>query len=138
MTAASDPQRTVRLAHRGALAVLAGCAVLIAASPSTLPETQTPVSPSPVFPYIAIALGVGAITCRQQASSAARSTRSALVLSILCFSLAASIGVVGVALFWFENLRQIGLLYTVGGAILAMRAPQPIRPGPVHNGGESK
>jgi hypothetical protein len=34
---------------------------------------------------------------------------------------------VGLTLFWLEHLRQTALLYSVGGAILALRSPQSKR-----------
>jgi hypothetical protein len=80
-----------------------------------------------VFPYTALALGVGAIACRQRAVSNARRGRATLGLSIACFALAAGIGIVGLTLFWLEHLRQTALLYSVGGAILALRSPQSKR-----------
>lgn len=133
MISANDPQRTVRLAHRIALAVLAGCAVLIAALSLALseasPESHRSGTPAPVFPYTAVALGVGAIACRQQAVSNARRGHATPMLSIACFALAAGIGVVGLALFWLERLVQPALLYTVGGAILALRSPPSIQAG---------
>ena len=127
MSPASDPQQIARLAHRGALGLLAGCAVLVGllpvAFPEAFPQTDTSRFPDPVFPYTAIALGVGAIGCRQRAVSNARHGRTTLGLSIACFALAAGIGILGLVLFWVENLQQPALLYSVGGAILALRSP---------------
>ena len=57
-------------------------------------------------------------------------------LSIACFALAASIGIVGLALFWVEHAVEPALLYTVAGAILAMRAP-PSRPADTRGGAPS-
>jgi hypothetical protein len=127
MSFTNEHQRT---AHRGALALLASCAVLIAVSSLTTSQTSpeaAPRAPAPVFPYTAIALGVGAIACRQQAFSSARRERPAVGLSIASFALAAGIGVVGLALFWLEELVQPALLYTVGGALLALRGPPPMQ-----------
>jgi hypothetical protein len=133
MTSSSDAQRTVGLAHRASLAVLAGCAVLIwissALSDGSL-ESQPSGTPDPVFPYTAVTLGVGAIACRQLALANARRGRSASGLSIACFALAAAIGVVGLTLFFVSGLVQSALLYTMGGAILALRPPPPSAPGP--------
>lgn len=129
MNSASDPQRIVRLAHRGALALLAGCAALIGIFPLAIPEAQASGTPAPVFPFTAFALGIGAIACRQRATSNARRGRASLGLSIACFALAAGIGIVGLTLFWLEHLRQTALLYAVGGAILALHSPQSVRAG---------
>lgn len=130
MSSSSDPERTVWLAHRGALAVLASCAALIGISWLALPaaSSESPSQmPDPVFPYTAVALGVGAITCRQRAVSNARRGRATPGLFIACFALATGIGVVGLTLFWFQNMVQAALLYTLGGAILALRPPPPMR-----------
>jgi len=125
----TTPDHRQRTAHRGALAVLGACAVVIAVSPSPLEPAEIPGTPPPLFPSIAVALGVAAITCRQLAASATRTAQTRFVLTIACFAFAAGIGIVGLALFWLEGMRRIALLYTMGGAILALRSPPPIHRG---------
>jgi hypothetical protein len=133
MSTSADPKRTVLLAHKGSLAVLAVCAALTVIYSMALPdepgESRQSRTPAPVFPYTAVTLGVGAIACRQQALSNARRGRATPGLSIACFALAAGIGIVGMTLFWIEGLVQPALLYTMGGAILALRSPPPMPAG---------
>lgn len=123
MSLTSDRRRTVRRAHRGALGVLAGCAAWIA----TLPATEASGEPPLVFPYVAITLGVGAITCRQLANR--RRAKATLGFSIAVCVCGAGVGVVGLVLVWLEGMRQTALLYTVGGAILTLRSPESIPAG---------
>ncbi len=113
----ADRERTLRLAHRAALVALAGCAVLIATQSAPTSSEALP----PAFPYAAFGLGIAAIAFRQSAASTTRPVDTRIRLAVIGYALTAAIGGVGLVLVALEGQRQAGLLYTMGGAILALR-----------------
>jgi len=83
------------------------------------------------YTMIALLLGIGSILARTWATNPRVAPVARVRLAIASLLIAASIGLLGVALAVRENEREAGLLFTLAGAILALRVP-PIaarRPG---------
>ena len=121
-SAAQEVLRSLRRVHRGTLALLAVCAVVIFASAS--PNGDMGLGGTDVrFTASALGLGIASIVMRGQAASPKRSFRARLAFAISSILLAGAIGIVGVALAMLRDEREAALLYAVGGVILALRGP---------------
>jgi hypothetical protein len=111
---------SLRRVHRGVLATLAVCAVVIAASAQSGAG-----APPRAFPIAAVALALGAIFARQAAATATPRRRVHLTLASLLLS--GCIGLVGVALALQGGARGVALAYVLGAAILCLRPSPPVR-----------
>jgi hypothetical protein len=115
----------------GVLGVLAASALIVA-----LGEGGAEAGPTDRrFTLAALTLGMASILARHQAGlSSDPHLRAALAgLGLL---LAGSIGLLGLWLAVSHGERDAGLLYALGGAILALRAPlAPAAPRPPSRGG---
>jgi hypothetical protein len=117
----AEPDRGARRLYRGVLVGLGGSALVAAAGAAGESSAEAPAPPAP---YLAAAVGLALVSilargrAHRGAPSAGRT--SALRLSLLC---AGGLGLVGVLLGAAEGLWRAGLLYTVAGAILAVRPP---------------
>ena len=118
---ASDLATGLRNVRRGALALLAVCALVIATTAAAGPAPTPPHG----FPIAAIALGLGSVLARH-AAVAARG-RARILFGLASPLLAAAIGLVGVVLALQDGPRTTALAYVLGGALLCLR---PV-PGPV-------
>ena len=100
------------------LGTLAVCALVIAfaADAGDLGNTDRR------FTLGALALGMGSILARRQAiASTDRGLRVWLAGASLL--LAEAVGLLGLGLAFMQDQRDAGLLYVLGGALLALRAP---------------
>lgn len=114
--------RTLRLVQLSVLATLVVCALVIAfaAEAGDLGNTDRR------FTLGALTLGAASILARRQAIvSTDRGLRVWLAGASLL--LAEAVGLLGLALALTQNERDAGLLYVLGGALLALRAPAPAR-----------
>jgi hypothetical protein len=110
--------KTLRRVQQSVLGTLAVCALVIAfaADAGDLGNTDRR------FTLGALALGMGSILARRQALvSTERGLRVWLAGASLL--LAEAVGLLGLALALMQNERDAGLLYVLGGALLALRAP---------------
>jgi peptidoglycan/LPS O-acetylase OafA/YrhL len=114
---AAEIDAALRRVHRGVLATLAVCALVVAATAAGDPAQ----APARGFPIAAVGLAVGAVFLRQAASRAP--PRAHVRLTLASLLLAGGIGLVAVALALAEGSRSTALLYVLGGAILCLRPP---------------
>ena len=122
-----DPMQGLRRVHRGVLATLAVCGLVIVsqadpAGDGGLGEADRR------YTVAALALGVGSIVARRQASAPATALAARVPLAITALLLAGAIGFVGVALALQHDEREASLLYVLGGVILALRASPTFLP----------
>jgi hypothetical protein len=108
----------VGIAHRTTLVALALCAVTIALWP-----TEASAAAGSGFTIAALVCAVAAIFCRQLAAAARIGARVRRISSIAGFAFAGSTGLVAVALIASDGPRATALLYTLAGAIFAIRPP---------------
>ena len=118
---AAELNRALTRVHRGILATLALCAVIVF---TTTPDDGPEIADATRDGYFqaAIALAVASILARA-ASVSPRPPRTRIRLALASLFLAAGIGVVAVACAVAEGQRDPPLLYTLGAAILALRPP---------------
>jgi hypothetical protein len=113
----------------GVLAVLAASALAIALGEERVDAGQT----DRRFTLAALTLGMASILARRQAGLSA-DPRLHDWLGVLGLLLAGSIGLLGLWLAVSRGERDTGLLYALGGAILALRSPAPAAPRPPPRG----
>ncbi len=116
-----DLMRGLRRVHRGVLATLAVCAVVIVSQADPTDDGGLGAADRR-FTVAALALGLGSIVARSQASAPSTSLRLRVPLAIGALLLAGAIGGAGVGLAVVHDEREAALLYVVGGVILALRA----------------
>lgn len=116
------PLRTLRWVQQSVLATLAICAVgiSVAAESGDLGHTDRR------FTVAALALGMTSILARRQALLS-RDPGVRLWLAAGSLLLAEAVGLLGTALAFMQGEREAGLLYVLGGALLALRAPAAAR-----------
>ncbi len=119
--AAAELNRALKRVHRGILATLALCALLVFTATTGGGEEAADASRDGFF-QAAIALAVASILARA-ASVSPRPPRTRIRLALLSLVLTGGIGVVAVACAAIEGQRDAPLLYTLGAAILALRPP---------------
>ncbi len=119
--AAEKLNRALQRVHRSILAMLALCAVLVFTATSAAGAEAAPAARGGFF-QAAIALAVASILART-ASVSPRRPRTRIRLALASLVFAGAIGVVAVACAAIEGQRDAPLLYTLGGAILALRPP---------------
>ncbi len=119
--AAEKLNRALQRVHRSILAMLALCAVLVFTATTGSGGEAADASRDGFF-QAAIALAVASILARA-ASVSPRPPRTRIRLALLSLVLTGGIGVVAVACAVIEGQRDAPLLYTLGGAILALRPP---------------
>lgn len=121
-SAAQEVLRSLRRVHRGTLALLAVCAVIVFASAN--PNSDLGLGGTDIrFTASALGLGIASIVMRGLAASSKRGFRARLAFAITSILLAGAIGLVGVALSVLHDEREAALLYATGGFILALRGP---------------
>ena len=122
-----DLLRALRRVHRGVLATLFVCALVVVgvADPADDGGLQ---ATDPRFTLTALALGVGSIVARGKAAAPRTGGMQKVVFAMVGMLLAGSIGLVAVALAGIRDEREAALLYVLGGAILALRGPAGGRP----------
>ena len=110
--------RTLRLVRRSVLGTLAVCALVIAfaAEASDLGATDRR------FTLGALALGAASILARRQAI-VGTDRHLSVWLAGASLLLAEAVGLLGLVLALTQNERDAGLLYVLGGALLALRVP---------------
>lgn len=124
-TSTSSPDalnRALRRVHRGVLATLAVCAVVVWL---TTAADATEVTPRG-YVWVAVALGAVAILVRPFRTIPLGNPKLAvarILASLLC---AAGVGLVGVASAIAGGPRTTALGYALAGAIFALRAPARI------------
>jgi hypothetical protein len=117
----------LRRIHRGVLATLAVCALVIVSQADPTDDGGLGDSDRR-YTLAALALGIGSIVARRQAAAPATALRLRVPLAIGALLLAGSIGGVGVALALGHDEREASLLYLMGAAILALRASPTFLP----------
>lgn len=132
-TWAEPEARTLRLTHRLTLALLAVCALVIAAGAG---EPQVG-SPPRGYTLAAVALAVLSIASRWVAGGSQATSRTVVRFQIVALGSASCIGVLGLVMALGEGLWKTGLFYTLAGGLLALRPPSspppsasPPPPGP--------
>lgn len=114
---------SLRRLHRSALVSLALCALAIgiaafvSGEPAPSEEIEGPYS------LAALALAAVAILLRRSSAAPRRSLRAFVYGSVLSLLGAVGLGVLGLFVALHESLTTIGLLYTLAGALLALRPP---------------
>ncbi len=122
-----DLTHGLRRIHRGVLATLAVCAIVIVSQ--TDPADDGGLGEADRrFTVAALALGLGSIVARSQASAPSTSLRLRVPLAIGALLLAGAIGGAGVGLAIVHDEREAALLYVMGGVILALRASPTFLP----------
>ena len=116
--------QALRRVHRGVLATIVVCALVIATSADPADDTGLG-GADRRFTLAALALGIGSILARRQAEAIALSPRLRLLLALAGMLLAGAIGILGVVLAVTQDEREAALLYALGAAILALRRPAP-------------
>jgi peptidoglycan/LPS O-acetylase OafA/YrhL len=119
--AAAQLNRALTRVHRGVLATLALCALLVFTATTDGGPEVTDTARGGFF-QAAIALAVASILART-ASVSPRPPRIRIRLALVSLVLAGAIGVVSVVCAVVEGQRDGPLLYTLGAAILALRPP---------------
>lgn len=122
-----DLMQGLRRVHRGVLATLAVCALVIVAQADPADDGGLG-DADRRFTLTALALGVGSILARRQAAAPGTSLRLRVPLAIGALLLAGAIGGVGVALAMSQDEREASLLYVMGATILALRASPTFLP----------
>jgi len=118
--AAERLQGALRLWHRGALAVLAGCALAIAFADASM---NADAAPPRDFTWAALALGVGVVALRRLSTSPVMHPRNRVLLSIGALLCAALLGCVAVALAYQHGQQQTALMFTLAAAVFILRPP---------------
>ena len=123
-----DLLRSLRRVHRGVLATLAVCALVVVSVADPADDGGLQAS-DPRFTAAALALGVGSVVARRQAAAPRSDGPARVVFALLGMLLAGAIGLLAVALAWLQDEREAALLYVLGAVILALRAPAAPGPG---------
>jgi hypothetical protein len=121
---AQELTRALRRVHRGVLATIVVCALVIATAADPADDAGLG-GADPRFTLAALALGIGSILARRQAEAVGLSPRLRLLLALAGMLLAGAIALIGVVLAVTKDEREAALLYALGGAILALRRPVP-------------
>lgn len=117
----------LRRLHRSALASLAACAVGIGIA--MLAHSGSPAGKAaPAYSWIAIALAAAAILLRRPAARAPHSLRRFLYGTAVSMLAATGLGVLGIIVTLRESQATTGLLYTLAGVLLVLRAPPVLGP----------
>ncbi len=106
------------------LAGLAVCALVVATAGS---NEDTPETANSATYTVAMALALGSILARRAAPASAGQRQVILMLASLVLAL--GVGGAGVALTASGGPRTTGLLYVLGGCLLALRPPSSILAG---------
>jgi len=120
----SELHSSLRRVHRSVLAGLAVCALVVATAGSS---EATQAEANPATYTVAIVLALGSILARRAAPATAGRRQVILVLASLVLAL--GVGGAGVALSAGGGPRTTGLLYVLGGCLLALRPPSSILAG---------
>ena len=116
-----DLLQGLRRVHRGALAILAVCAVVIVSQADPMDDGGLGEADRR-FTLAALTLGIGSIVARRQSAAPSTAPRMRVPLAIGALLLTSAIGGVGVALAVRQDEREASLLFVMGGLILALRA----------------
>jgi peptidoglycan/LPS O-acetylase OafA/YrhL len=116
---------SLRRVHRSVLAGLAVCALVVATTGNTEATSE---ATNPATYTVAMVLALGSILARRAAPAAAGQRQVILILASLVLAL--GVGAAGVALTASGGPRTPGLLYVLGGCLLALRPPSSILAGP--------
>lgn len=122
-----DLLQGLRRVHRGVLATLAVCALVIVSQADPAGDGGLGAADRR-YTVAALALGVGSIVARRQAAAPSTAPRLRVPLAVVALLLAGAIGGVGVALALLQDEREASLLYVLGGVILALRASPTFLP----------
>ena len=117
--------QALRRVHRGVLATIVVCALVIASAADPADDAGLG-GADRRFTLAALALGIGSILARRQGEAIGLEPRTRLWLALAGMLLAGAIAVVGVALALTQDEREAALLYALAAAILALRRPAPI------------
>ena len=112
----------LRRLHRSAIASLFLCAVgigLAAFFSAGAPDDEV----RPLYSWLALALAATAILTRRSGSRPEGSLRGFVYGSLLSMVAAAGLGLLGLYVAVREAQTTVGLLYTLAGALLVLRAP---------------
>ncbi len=120
----SELNTSLRRVHRSVLAGLAVCALVVATTGSS--EATQATANSATY-TAAMVLALGSILARRAAPAAAGRRQVILVLASLVLAL--GVGAAGVALAGSGGPQTTGLLYVLGGSLLALRPPSSILAG---------
>jgi len=116
-----DLRSGLRRVHRGTLATLAVCALVITGQAD--PANDAGIGRTDrSYTLLAVVLGVASIAARRQAAAPTTRPQRRLRFAIGALVLAGAIGLLGVALALQRDEREAALLFTLGGALLALRA----------------
>ena len=110
--------RALRNVHRGVLATLAVCAMVIMSQPAL--ENA---APPPRLSAAGIGLAIAVIFMRALSRSTVMDPKRRVFFALGSLLTAAALGLLGVAAAWSEGTRQIGLGFALGAAILVLRPP---------------
>ena len=121
---AQELTQALRRVHRGVLATIVVCALVIATAADPADDAGLG-GADRRFTLAALALGIGSILARRQAEAIELSPRLRLLLALAGMLLAGAIGILGVVLAVTQDEREAALLYALGAAILALRRPVP-------------
>lgn len=117
---------SLRRLHRSAIVSLALCAIGIGiasiAGTSPPPDTTTA-----RYSPLALALAAVAILLRRSSTGPRRSLRTFVYGSVVSLLGAVGLGLLGLFVALRESQLSMGLLYTLAGALLALRPPPTLR-----------
>lgn len=125
MAPAPDPtvlNEALRRLHRSAILSLALCATGIGIAAFTGPEASAE-GGDRSYSWLALTFAVTAILTRRTAPLRAGSLRWLLYGALVSMLAAVSLGVLGAVVALYESQTQVGLLYTLAGALLVLRPP---------------
>ena len=117
-----DPSQldaALRRVHRGVLATLAVCALLIGAAAGA-GEGFSEMEVDRRWSVAALALAAGTILTRRSTKG---TPRQIVYRTLVSMVLAGGLGLLGVAIALREDQTTVGLLYTLAGGILSLRPP---------------
>lgn len=123
--AAPRPQDLDRSLGRVRLAVLATLAATALASALAAPGGSGASRGGATT--AALGLGLASVVARRQAEML-RAPRVRLYLALAALLLAGALGVLGAALAVTHQARDVGLVYSLAGAILCLRRPPTVMP----------
>ncbi len=125
MAPAPDPtvlNEALRRLHRSAIISLALCATGISIAAFAGPEAGAEGS-GRSYSGVALALAVTAILTRRTAPLRSGSLRRLLYGALVSMLAAVGLGLLGAVVALRESQTQVGLLYTLAGALLVLRPP---------------
>ncbi len=126
---APDPapvNTALRRLHRSTVASLFLCAVGIGIASFTQ-EGSPRDEVGGMYSWVALALAATAILTRRSGAAATGSLRGFIYASLVSMMAAAGLGILGMLVALIESQNTIGLLYTLAGALLALRPPTPLK-----------